>query len=274
MEGKMINKKGHVFAIGLVIATLIICGVILYSFTQSSKKIEIAMASPYALQELYDKETKFTFYAEDSAHLAENQALFEVCQKGAVSGLSCKPYEPESAYVIWNDTCNPVLSIDELFKKSFNSSFKNFIANYPDETLNNANFSTTIMGSKADINFDIISLKKTPEIVISGILTYSAEHAYDSSFSHNLEIGPDEFRNIYSLVYAKLKECIGRSSDMTLVTSCMNELNPDRWGMKVHSSSSEGKNYLLFDLTSKNKFLFENNGLKFELLVLKFAIKV
>jgi hypothetical protein len=264
------QKKGDMFAIGIVVATIVICGFLLYSFTFSSKSIKTSMLSSAMIQELNDKETKFGFYVKDSAHLAEGQAIFEIARKGAVSDSSCKPYESEPQYVIWSSTCSPA-SDAELFKKYFNSSFEKFVGNYHDANFTNSKFFMDVANAKAEIKFDPITLVNADE---KGILKYSVEYRFNLSFAHNFEISPAEFNNIYDLSSAKLKKCKERSNDMSVITSCMSELNPEKWEMRIHSSSSAGRDYLLFDLTSKKKFFFEDDRFKWERVILRFGIAV
>ena len=257
------NKKGHMFAIGLVIVTLVVCSVVLYSFTQSSKPIKASMTSPLALQELYNKEANFNFYAKESAKLAEQQAVFEVSGKGGASGQLCTSYNAN--HVLWDDNCNPVLSVDELFRKYFNLTFEKFLSEYAEI---NANFSISIADRKVDIKSERVAVKGYSD----GILSYSAEYSFDPSFSYGMEIGPKEFKDIYELVYKKLAEC--RDKKDIPITSCMNQIQPDRWNIVVSSEMVGNRYYLIFDMTTKKRFYFDDNGAKWQQVSLKFAIAI
>ena len=277
MINKM-NKKGHIFAIGLIIATLVMCGNIIYSFSQSSDSIKVSMNSA-SLQDIYNRQAEFDIYLKDSANLAAQQALFETARKGAVSGLDCKAYDSNPSYVIWNDKCNPdFLDTNALFEQYFSSSFEDFIKNYPD-SLNKSKFSVSVLSllgvHYAKLDSENLVLKKPAE---NGIISYTAEYSYNPSFTYYFEMGPQDFRNVYTLINLKLKKCKEANSEAETIAPCMNGLQiAGKWSNLAIKDSMDGKDYILFRMLSAKKFFFQDSldsKFKWQPVELKFAIEI
>jgi hypothetical protein len=160
----------------------------------------------------------------------------------------------------------------------FFSSFENFIKNYPD-SLNQSKFSIIVESlsnmDRVKINFEDLVLKKS---VQSEIINYTAEYSYSPSFTYYFEIGPQDFRNIYTLVNLTLNNCKKANSRVETIAPCMNGLQfAGKWSNFARKDSINGENYVLFDMSSVKKFFFQDSlDSKFEWrsVELKFAIQI
>jgi hypothetical protein len=278
MISKM-NKRGHMYAIGLVLATIVICGTMLYSLVQASTSIKVSISSS-PLQDVYSQQAKFDIYIKDSANLAAQQALFETARKGAVSGPDCKAYDNNPSYVIWNDKCNPVvLDTDALFGQYLSSSFENFIKTYPD-SLNQSKFSVVVESYSSAINRvkidsgDLVLIKPAEK----GIIGYTAEYSFNPSFVYDFEMGPQDFRNVYTLINLKLAECKKANPKAAFIAPCMNSLQiAGKWSNLAIKDSMDGRDYVLFRMLSVKKFFYQDSfdsKFKWERVELKFAIEI
>jgi len=270
----LINKKGDAFALGIVIVTIIVCGVMLYSLNTSSTILKTSVTSQVAINQFYDRQIKFEYYTKEAAKMSEQQALYESAKKGGVLEGACKPLKAGQDYVvIWDNNCNPVTgdTINSLFSKYFNESFATFIMNYPDYDLNITNLSVLMSDDYANLNFDNMTFIKYVE---NGAVSYSADYTFNPSFSYKMELGPKTFKDIYHLVNYQLDDCKKESSDINHLAPCLNKLIvKNMW----KTMASRDGNYLLLNMTTTKKFFFYDSDsweFKWQPIELRFAIPI
>jgi len=251
-KGNKTNKKAQIFAVGLVLITLIAMGYALYTFVVIKRGAEESIMPSAKLIDAYDSKTKLLFYAQESAKLAVRSAFNLIAQEKAASG-DCTI--DGSGYVEWSANCKPdTKEIEENFLSEFKKNYENYIEDYPEKT----NYSITLDASKKNsINLDAESIT----INISEE-EYNATFTFEPSFSIDISLfGLDltDFEGIYSAT----QNC--KSKDALNVKNCMIE-KIKNWHIDAELKEPD----LLFDLQTKQTFFFDDT---FSPIKLKFKIK-
>jgi len=247
---KKTNKKAQIFAVWLVLITIIAFGYALYTFVAISGKLQESIGPPTKLIDAYDKETKLLFYAKESARLAAQDAFNFIAEKKAASG-DC--VIDGSGYVGWSSNCKPnTTEIEENFLLEFKKSYESYMKDYTEKT----SYNITLEKNNINLNAESITLNATEK-------EYNASFTFEPSFSIDISaFGLDltDFESIYSAT----QNCKGR--DASKVKNCMTE-KVKNWKIDVEFKEPS----LLFDLTTKQSFFFDDG---FSAIKLKFKIKI
>ncbi len=246
---KKTNKKAQIFALGLVLITLVAMGYTLYTFVVISGNIQESIGPPNKLIEAYNSQTKLLFYAKESAGLAVPDAFNFIAEEKAASG-DC--VIDGSGYVGWSSTCKPdTKDIEENFLLEFKKSYGGYIQEYPEKV----NFSVTLEENKIKLEAESVTLNFTEK-------EYNVSFTFEPSFSTNISafgLSLADFESIYfGAQYCKNK-------NTTKVKNCMTE-KIKNWHTDVEFKEPN----LLFDLSTKQSFFIDDG---FSAIKLKFKIK-
>ncbi len=243
------NKKAQIFAVGLVLITLIAMGYALYTFVMIKGDVEESIMPSVKLIDAYDSKTKLLFYAQESAKLAAQNAFNFIAQEKAASG-NCTI--DGNGYVGWSSNCKPnAKEIEENFLSEFKKSYESYMKDYTEKT----SYNITLEKNNINLNAESITLNATEK-------EYNASFTFEPSFSIYIPaFGLDltDFESIYSAA----QSC--KSKDALNVKNCMME-KIKNWHTDVELKEPE----LLFDLTTKQIFFFDDG---FSAIKLKFKIK-
>lgn len=243
------NKKAQIFAVGLVLITLIALGYALYTFVMIKGNTETSLRPPIKLIDAYDAKTKLLFYVKESAKLAAQHAFDFVAEKKAASG-NCTI--DGNGYVGWSSNCKPnTTEIEENFLLEFKKSYESYMKDYPEKTSCNV----TLEKNKINIKAANITLSITEK-------EYNASFTFEPSFSADVSdfgISLTDFESIYLAA----QSC--KSKDALNVKNCMTE-KIKNWDTNVELRETS----LLFDVITQKGFFFEEG---FSAIKLKFKIE-
>lgn len=266
---KQNNKRGGIFAAGMVLAMIIFMTTAWFAFSTTNKKIATEMDLLPALTSLYNEQDRFYLYIEETKKLAASQAYYETIKKLETGTINknCR-IEPNTKIAIWDSQCKPTNEIKKSFLEEFNKSFDFFIKSYPNEKLRqdyvhvfDENANNTIISKTQQTTLET---QKNGTFAIYNITLSTEQTATIITKLEEQQINLDDFVKIYEEAIKKRADCIETNQD------CFKNLNFENWNTKIEKQG----NYFFFELTTKKAFFFiENNNMKFEPIKLKFILE-
>jgi len=248
----MMNKKGQVFEMGLVLVIFTICVFAIVSFLIYNHKTSGSFdISP--IISLYNQQEDISFYAEEAGKLSAQEAYSNTL-KGV--GKDCRKY---SDYAVWTHDC--IMKIDAFrdeFMLNFNSSIDRLMIDKK----------TSI--DSVSSNENIISVSFQPLILnasMKSISNIDVNYTVNPSFSINIsDYGIDlNFWKVSNQVLSQWDECKRKSNDAITIKNCMNRMTSDDWQFMVISTGE-----FFCSLTSKQEYYFND---KLQPIIIKFKLE-
>ncbi len=237
---KMKNKKAQIFEGFWVLVTLVVLSMALGTFMMVKTKVQAGVTPSSELMNIYNEKDKTEFYNEEYLKLAVQEAYYNVLKTGAVDNPNCNIMVAD--YVNYNDGCNSSKSgVQEYLKKELTKINRDIIMDDNIIRLKSENISKTM--------------------VEKGYINYEINFAYNPSVEiklNDLNISLDDLGNVYTAAITCKSMNLGETKE------CMSK-KVGQWNIEIKES---GK-YVLYDLTTKISYFFDN---KFEPMALKFSL--
>jgi len=245
------SKKSNISIIILVFLILIVCSASLFIFATSDKKVKVKISDVGLIQDAQLKQEVAEFY------------IYEAIEKSMVNPyremLNQDKYIESPSYNLQNkiEFANLYGNLNDYFYSEFRNRFKNEFENYAfqEEYLNNLKnliaqdkFSSSFDGENLIFETSLLEIKSTSE---KNSVVYFPEIFLNISFSR---IGLNSFNAIYN----SKEKCKGKETAELMKACFSNELGAFD-AESAEKIISEEKKYFLISLTSKKKFLIENN---------------
>lgn len=238
------NKKAITFGVTLVIITLVVISVALYSFLVTQKKVLQNTLTAKEILEFEQEQTRLKIYAKKASNLAFSQALYIMAENSLIKNLSeCLAYEDR---LIWQESCRPQ-NLKEWFLEIFSEKFSELMKMYPKQI----NFSLAFVD-------DIIKIKIELEEKKNSSISYSFFKSFEIDLNFTEKINITELENLYQ----KLIDC-KKNED------CLKKISLEKWDLKVEKY----EDFFFIDVESKERhFINKAGALSFEKIKIKFAI--
>ena len=252
------NKKAGAFAIGMVLAMIVLVSLTLYSISKSNQDVEKTF-SLKNLTSLYFEADRISFYFKEASRLSAHQAFYEIVKDAAIntSNKLCfsQSYE-DKEIIIWDKNCKPEINfLKERFLLEYKKNIAKYAKRYP-----------------KDVKFEIESWMENDKVVSRLKVKlnernerYNISYSFIKVFYTNLtseSIVLEDFPEIYEKVNVK-KENKGN------IENCFG-LSFERWKCKAKRIDDS----YLFELETKKPYFFELDGKEhFENIRLVFLLK-
>ena len=228
------GKRGAIFALLITIAVLLLCGYALFKFITAKTGAADLFASPEKILELNYEESRFEFFAKESAKIAVVQAYPEIAAEGKFTGQECTG---DSGYIYF---CSLAPDLNEKISLLIEKNINSQIDFYANKEFSKIRYKSSIKENK--IKLDAEPLKLTGSS--GGTFAYSFVSVFNPSFEISLDgLNLDSFQEIH----AKTGDCMPKENP----EACMNELS----GFETKIKKLENTSY--FDLTSKKVYFFQ-----------------
>ncbi|UZE93792.1 MAG: hypothetical protein IB618_03430 [Candidatus Pacearchaeota archaeon] len=261
------NKKAGVFAIGLVLGMIIFIGMSWHAFSTTNKNINAGVIKTTASINIKNMGDRLSFYINESSKLAASQAFYEIVKDSAIDkdNPSCTV---TGDTIIWNSNCMPEkIFLQNKFTDEYGKSFFDSLKAYSETNLTDITYTHTFENGEIKTKTDPKTFSSEEKGTFA---TYKLEYEFNPSITLILEeenINLDSFDFIYIKTNSDIRECRDEEA-VDMVLCVKNKLEFDGWTVDVKKQGS----YLIFELETEEYFFFEDKGMKFEKIILKFAM--
>ena len=247
---KLKNKKGDFAVTLVVILSLALVGIALYSFNTSNRVFTSTINNPNILDEVYLQKDTGEFYLQNSMQNMYIKTFYDCVREDFCFAVSEKNKEGILVFdKVWNE--------EEKFNEKFKENLGTELGRYNSEILKIENVKLSFSDNDNDISGQIENIDLKADIVDENVDSLSYKTNFDSSINVN-ELGLNSIKEI-SKAWELCKDINGLEEKQKCYENKLGNFNAEiATEEKLDNAGNKKKNYDKIILTSKKSYFLSD----------------